>query len=220
MKVVLYGASGMVGQGVLRECLLDADVESVVAISRSATGKQHPKFIELVLPDPGNLSSVEERLRGYDTCFFCVGVSSAGMSQADYRRVTYDLTLRVARTLARHNPEMTFVYISAMGADSTTRGRVMWARVRGETENALFALPFKGVYALRPGLIQPLHGITSRTAAYRFFYAVLAPLIPLVLRLFPNQATTTERLGRAMLQVAKSGAPKQVLETRDFNALS
>ena len=114
----------------------------------------------------------------------------------------------------------TFVYISAMGADSTARGRVMWARVRGETENALFALPFKGVYALRPGLIQPLHGITSRTAAYRFFYAVLAPLIPLVLRLFPNQATTTERLGRAMLQVAKSGAPKQVLETRDFNALS
>ena len=209
----------MVGQGVLRECLLDSEVESVVAIGRAATGKQHPKFTELVLPDPGDLASVEERLRGYDACFFCVGVSSTGMSEADYRRLTYDLTLGVARTLARLNPEMTFVYISAMGADSTTRGRVMWARVRGETENALFALPFKGAYALRPGLIQPLHGIKSRTAAYRFSYALLAPLMPVLMRLFPNQATTTERLGRAMLRVAKHGAPKQVLETREFNAL-
>jgi uncharacterized protein YbjT (DUF2867 family) len=217
MNVILFGASGMVGQGVLRECLLDPDVEKILSIGRSRTGLQHAKLREIVHQDIANLAPIEDQLRGYDACFFTLGVSSAGMKEADYRRITYDLTLGAARTLAALNPEMTFIYVSGMGTDSA--GRSMWARVKGETENALLRLPFKAAYMFRPGFIQPLHGIKSKTALYRIPYAILGPFNSLFLKFFPKYATTTEVLGRAMIKAARQGAPKKVLESQDINAL-
>jgi uncharacterized protein YbjT (DUF2867 family) len=219
LKVLLFGASGMVGQGVLRECLLDPDVESVLSVGRSPVGQRHAKLREIVRKDLFDLSDVEDRLRGLDACFFCLGVSSAGMAEADYRRMTYDLTLSAARTLSKLNPGMTFVYVSGMGADSSERGRAMWARVRGETENALLRLPFKAAYIVRPGVIQPLHGIRSKTPFYQLFYSLLGPLIPALKAAFPQYVTTTEQLGRVMIAATKRGAPKPVLESRDINAL-
>jgi uncharacterized protein YbjT (DUF2867 family) len=218
LKVILFGATGMVGQGVLRECLLDTDVEEVLAIGRSATGHAHPKLREIVRPDLRDVSADEAALSGFDAGFFCLGVSSAGMKEQDYRRVTFDLTLAVARMLARCNPAMTFIYVSGAGTDSTGRGRTMWARVKGETENALLRLPFKAVM-FRPAGIVPLHGITSKTRLYRIAYALTRPLWSVLLELFPQFVTTTEQVGRAMLWVAKHGSPKRVLETRDINAL-
>jgi uncharacterized protein YbjT (DUF2867 family) len=220
MKVVLLGATGMVGRGVLRECLLDAEVERVLAIGRSPTGVRHEKLRELVTSDLQDLSPHELGLAGWDACFFCLGVSSAGMSEAEYRRVTRDLTLAVARTLARLDPGMTFVYVSGAGTDSTERGRVMWARVKGETENALLRLPFAAVYLFRPGYIQPEHGITSRTPLYRAGYAVVSPLFPLLRAVIPDHVTTTGQLGRAMLAAARRRGPSAVVSTRDINALA
>lgn len=220
MKVLLFGATGMVGQGVLRECLLDPEVERVVAVGRRAGSARHEKLHQLVVPDLHDLSGHASELTGFDACFFCLGVSSAGMSEAEYRRVTKDLTLAVAGLLARLNPAMTFVYVSGAGSDSTERGRTMWARVKGETENALLRLPFAAAFMFRPGYVQPLHGITSRTRLYRAAYAVASPLFPLLDRLVPDHVTTTERVGRAMLVVARRGASAKVLETRDLNALA
>jgi uncharacterized protein YbjT (DUF2867 family) len=218
VNVLLFGATGMVGRGVLRECLLASDVERVVAVGRTATGESHPKLREIVRSDLFDLAPIEKELSGFDACFFCLGVSSAGMKEADYRRVTYDLTLAVARTLARVNPGMTFVYVSGMGTDSTEKGRSMWARVKGATENALLALPLKS-YMFRPAIIQPLHGIRSKTKLYDVFYTALAPLVPVLTRALPKYATTTEQMGRAMLAVARNGAPKKVLESEDINRL-
>jgi uncharacterized protein YbjT (DUF2867 family) len=220
MNVILFGATGMVGQGVLRECLLDPEVESVLAIGRSAIEQQHEKLHEIVLKTLTDLSSVENRLSGYDACFFCLGVSSAGMSEDDYRRVTYDLSLSVAATLARLNPAMTFIYVSGAGTDSSEHGRMMWARIKGKTENALLAMPFKAAYMFRPGYIQPMHGVRTKTKWYGTAYAIMAPLYPLLRRLFPRYVTTTEQLGRAMISVAKTGATKRVLEINDINAIS
>jgi uncharacterized protein YbjT (DUF2867 family) len=219
MKVILVGASGMVGQGVLRECLLDPGVELVVSIGRRAGGQPNGKLQEIVRADLTDLAEVEDRLRGFDACFFTLGVSAAGLTEAEYRRVTYDLTLSVARTLSRLNPGLTFVYVSGAGTDSTERGRAMWARVKGQTENALLALPFKAAYMFRPGLIRPLHGVRSKTRLYRFTYAILRPLLPLLAALMPNSVSTTERMGRAMIRVAREGAPKRILGTRDINEL-
>jgi uncharacterized protein YbjT (DUF2867 family) len=219
VKVILFGATGMIGQGVLRECLRDPEVERVLSVGRSTTGQKHPKLVELVRADLADLAPIEAELAGHDACFFCLGVSSAGMTEEAYRHVTHDLTLAVARTLARLAPGMTFVYVSGAGTDSTEQGRSMWARVKGQTENALLRLPFKAAYMFRPGYIQPLHGATSRTPAYRALYAVMAPLYPLWKRLLPKYVTTTEQLGRAMLQVARRGAPKQVLESLDIDQL-
>jgi len=218
MKVIIFGATGMVGQGVLRECLLDRDVEAVLTVGRSATGQVHDKLREVVQRDLGDLGPIADALAGYDACFFCLGVSSLGMKEADYRRVTYDLTLAAAEILARLNPGMTFVYVSGASTDSTEKGRAMWARVKGATENALLRLPFRGAYMFRPGYIQPMHGIVSRTRFLRVLYALVAPLYPLWRRLFPRYVTTTERLGRAMLAVARRGAPKPVLENDEINA--
>jgi uncharacterized protein YbjT (DUF2867 family) len=219
MNVILFGASGMVGQGVLRECLRDPMVERVLSVVRSPGAQAHPKLRELIRADLFDLGPIESELQGHDACFFCLGVSSAGLSEAAYRRVTFDLTLGVARALARLNPSMTFVYVSGAGTDSSERGRVMWARVKGATENALLALPFKAAYMFRPGLIQPLHGIRSKTAGYRWFYALSAPLLPLARALLPTQVTTTEQIGRAMLKVARDGAAQRTLESADINAL-
>ena len=219
VRVILFGATGMVGKGVLRECLLDLEVESVLTVGRSATGQQHEKLREIVHKDFFNFSAIESNLTGYDACFFCLGVSSAGMTEQEYTRLTYDITMAAAQTLARLNPNMTFLYISGMGTDSSERGRSMWARVKGKTENALLRLPFKAAYMLRPGYIQPLHGIRSKTKLYQALYTVMAPLYSSWKVLLPNYVTTTEQLGRAMIKIAKQGAPKHVLETRDFNAI-
>jgi uncharacterized protein YbjT (DUF2867 family) len=218
MRVLLFGATGMVGQGVLRECLLDPEVESVVALSRSPTGQRHLKLQELLHQDFLDFSPIEDQLSGFDACFFCLGVSSAGMSEQDYQRVTYGFTLAAARVLAQLNPDMTFIYVSGTGTDSTERGRSMWARVKGKTENELLRLPFHAAYMFRPGLIVPLHGIQSKTRLYRVFYVLLAPLLPLLAR-FPKYVTTTEQIGLAMLKVSKQGWPKRVLETADINAV-
>ena len=206
----------MVGQGLLRECLLDSEMTNILAIGRSALGHTGEKVREIIRKDLTDLSDIEDEVRGYDACFFCLGATSAGLTEQEYRRLTYGITLGVAQTLAKANPGMTFIYVSGMGADSSEQGRVMWARVRGETENALRKLPFKAVYVFRPGFIQPLHGIQSRTKLYRAFYAVLAPLYPALRQLAPNHVTTTEDLGRAMIEVAKHGAAVNVLEMRDI----
>ena len=209
----------MVGQGVLRECLFDPEIDRVLTIGRSATGQRHEKLREIIHDDLTNLMAVEDQLQGYDACFFCLGVSSVGMTEVDYRRVTYDLTLGVAKTLTRLNPGMTFIYVSGAGTDSTERGRSMWARVKGATENALLRLPFKAAVMFRPGFVQPLHGIRSKTKSYQMIYTAIGPLIPLLKAVAPNAVTTTEQVGRAMIKVAKHGAPKPVLESRDINGL-
>ena len=220
MRVILFGASGMVGQGVLRECLLDPDVTSVLSIGRTVAGNPAEKLREIALSDVGDLSTVEEQVRDYDACFWCLGVSSAGMTEPDYRKVTYDLTLRAAQTLARVNPGMTFVYVSGAGTDSSEHGRSMWARVKGQTENALFRLPFKAAYMFRPGIIQPLHGIRSKTRGYRVGYTVLRPFLFLIRLVSPNSLTCTDHVGRAMIRVARQGAPARLLGSREINSLS
>ena len=219
MNVLLFGATGMVGQGVLRECLLDPDVHAVQTVGRTATGVWHTKLTEIVQKDLSKYPSFDSDMSGFDACFFCLGVSSAGMKEADYERVTYGLTLAIAERLSRLNPGMTFIYVSGAGTDSTERGRFMWARVKGRTENALLRLPFKAAYMFRPGFIQPLHGVRSKTAVYNIFYAITKPLIPLFRFALPNFILTTEEMGRAMLVVAKHGAPKHILESRDIRAV-
>lgn len=209
----------MVGQAVLRECLLDPEVERVVSVVRRATGARHPKLREVVHADFHDFTSIAPELTGVDACLFTLGVTSAGMSEQEYRRVTYDITMAAATTLLRLNPQLTFVFVSGAGTDSTERGRVMWARVKGAAENALLRMPFKGAYMFRPAAIQPLHGVRSRTTSYRIAYTVMSPVLPLLRRLFPQYITTTEKLGRAMIAVAKHGAPKQVLESKDINEL-
>jgi len=209
----------MVGQGVLRECLLDPDVTEVLSVGRRSTGQSHTKLREVLQPELSDPAPLEPKLQGFDACFFCLGVSSAGMTEADYRRATFDLTLGFARILARLNPAMTFIYVSGAGTDSTEHGRSMWARVKGATENALLRLPFKAVM-FRPGVILPLDGIQSRTALYRVAYSLTRPLWLPLQRAFPSSICTTKQIGQAMLRVAKSGAPKPVLEPRDIIAVA
>ena len=219
MKVVIFGATGMVGQGVLRECLLDPEIEQVLSVVRNTTGQTDAKLRELAHDDFMDFSGIEAGLTGLDACFFCLGVSSAGMTEEQYERVTYGITMAAARALVKVNPGMTFEYISGAGTDSSERGRSMWARVKGKTENALLALPFKAAYMFRPGFIQPLHGIKSKTRLYRMLYAVSGPLLPVLKAIAPQLVTTTEQLGRAMIAVAKKGYPKKVLEMRDINSV-
>jgi uncharacterized protein YbjT (DUF2867 family) len=219
MKVILFGATGMVGQGALRECLRDPGVEQVLAIGRRATGQRHEKLREIVHRDFLDFSGIEGELAGYDVCLFALGVSSAGMSEPDYVRVTYDVTMAAAGAILRRNPALTFVFVSGASTDGTEKGRVMWARVKGRTENALLRLPFKASYMFRPAYIQPLHGIVSSTKLLRVMYAVVGPLYPVWKALFPDYVTTTEVLGRAMIAVARNGYSKRVLENRDINAL-
>ncbi len=219
MKIVIFGAAGMVGGGALRECLLADDVTLVQTVGRTATGQRHPKLRELVRHDLFDCSSIEADLENFDACFFCIGVTSSGMDEALYTRLTHDLTLAAAQVLAHLNPQMTFVYVSGAGADSTETSKTMWARVRGRLENALQRLPFKAVYIFRPGIIQPLHGIRSKTGSYRWFYALSRPLLPLLRLLLPDTVLSTEIVGRAMLAVARQGAPKAVLEAADISAL-
>ena len=219
MKVILFGATGMVGQGVLRECLLDADVESVLAVGRSPTGQRHAKLREIVHDNFLDYSGVESQLAGFDACFFCLGVSSVGMGEERYRHLTYDITMAAARTLAKLNPDMVFTYVTGRGTDSTEQGRLMWARVKGKTENDLLKLPFKAAYMFRPAGIQPLHGVRSKTTWVQAIYVASAPLLSLLNRTSPNYMTTTEQVGRAMIKVARDGYPRPVLESEDINAV-
>ena len=219
MKVILFGATGMVGQGVLRECLLDPEVESVLVVGRSPSGRRHAKLREILHDNFFDFSALESQLAGYDACFFCLGVSSVGMSEERYRHLTYDLTLAAATTLARLNPGMVFVYVTGRGTDSSEQGRLMWARIKGKTENDLLKLPFKAAYMFRPAGIQPLHGIRSKTAWYQAVYVAAAPLLTLLHRVAPTYVTTTEQVGRAMIKVARDGYPKPILESEDINAV-
>ncbi|HMK73864.1 MAG TPA: epimerase [Myxococcaceae bacterium] len=214
MKVILFGATGMVGQGVLRECLLDRGIEAVLAIGRSSTGRTDPKLRELIRKDLFDTEVPDADLRGYDACFFCLGVSSAGMSEADYTRLTFDLTLGWARRLARINPAMAFLYVSGAG----TGGTAMWARVKGRTEEALLAL-FPSAFMVRLGLLRPMHGEASSTRWTRVAYAAFKPLLPLIQAVAPGAVLTSEELGRAMIRAARQGAPKRVLEVADLRAL-
>ncbi len=217
MKVLLFGASGMVGQGVLRECLRDPAVTDVLAVGRSSAGVAHPKLREVLHADLHDLAALEPELARYDACFFCLGVSAGGLSENAYAHLTFDLTLSVARTLARVHPGMAFTYVSGAGTDGTGRGRVMWARVKGRTENALLALPLAATM-FRPAIIVPMHGESSKTLAYRMFYVLAGPLLPLLRRAMPGAVTTTEHVGRAMLAAARGVAAKRVLESVDINA--
>src|SRR6202040_2786613 len=178
MHVLLFGATGMVGQGVMRECLLDPGVNLLQTVGRSATGVQHPKLREVVHNDLWDYESLAAQLSGFDACFFCLGVTSSGMTEENYQRVTYGITMAAAEALSRLNPQMTFIYVSGSGTDTSERGRSMWARVKGKTENALLRLPFKRAYMFRPGIIQPLHGIKSRTPLFSVFYTLGKPLLP------------------------------------------
>jgi uncharacterized protein YbjT (DUF2867 family) len=217
MKAILFGGSGMVGQGVLRECLIDASVESVLSVGRSPLGVQHPKLRELRHDDFTDYSAIEPQLSGYDACFFCLGVSSIGMDEERYRHLTYDITMAAARTLVRLNPGMVFTYVTGRGTDSTEQGPRRWARVKGKTENDLLKLPFKAAYMFRPNGIQPLHGVRSKTGWINAVYAVTAPLLAYMVRVTPDQMTTSERLGRAMISVVRNGYPKPILESADIN---
>ncbi|MFY9803578.1 MAG: hypothetical protein WA211_19685 [Candidatus Acidiferrales bacterium] len=219
MNVLLFGATGMVGQGVLRECFLDPGVQAVVTIGRTATGLQHAKLREIVQPDLWHYEAMPDQLSGFDACFFCLGVASSGMKEADYERVTFGITIAAAEILCRLNPRMTFIYVSGAGTDSSEHGRIMWARVKGKTENALLRLPCAAAYMFRPGIIEPLYGARSKTGVYRFFYAIAGPLLPLLRRAFPNYVLTTQEIGLAMLAVAQHGYAKRILETRDIRAV-
>ena len=207
----------MVGQGVLRECLLAPEVGEILSIVRTPTGQNDKKLRELIHADFFDYSAIASQLAGFDACFFCLGISSAGLTEAKYRQVTYDITMAAARTLVKLNPTMTFIYVSGAGTDSTEKGRSMWARVKGETENALLRLPFKAAYMFRPAVIVPAHGIRSKTKIYRVVYATTTPLLRLLTPWFPQYVTTSEQLGRAMIAVAQHGWPKSVLESSDIN---
>ena len=219
MNVSLFGATGMVGSGVLIECLQDPRVDSVLAIGRSRSALSHAKLRQIVHDDFFDYTALRDELAGRDACFFCLGVSAAGKSEADYTRLTYDLTMAAARTIADVNPQSVFCYVSGQGTDSTGRARMMWARVKGRTENDLLALPLKA-YMFRPGFIQPLKGVRSRTRLYDAIYKVLGPLYPILRRFFPRSVTTSENVSRAMIEVAANGFERRILENPDINGLA
>ena len=233
MKVLIFGATGMVGQGALRECLVDPDVELVVTVGRTATGVQNAKLRKIVHFDLFHYESIEGELAGFDACFFCLGVASGGMKESEYERVTYGITIAAAEVLCRLNQNrdksgdeksipdksgMTFIYVSGAETDSSERGRSMSARVKGKTENALLRMPF-GAYMFRPGVIEPVNGARSKTGLYRVFYMLAKPVLPMVRRAFPDSVLTTAEIGRAMLNVARRGYSKRVLETWDIRAV-
>jgi uncharacterized protein YbjT (DUF2867 family) len=220
MKVLIFGATGMVGQGVLRECLEDSRVESVLVVGRSSVRLNDPKIREILHTDFLDFKPIQSQFAGYDACFFCLGVSAAGKSEDDYRRLTYDVTLAAAEALVAVSPDLTFCYVSGEGTDSTEKGRIMWARVKGQTENALLRMPFKAAYMFRPGYIQPLKGVRSKTSWYQAIYTVLGPLYPLLRRLAPKYVTTTVNVGRAMIQVAANGSSQKILTTKNINRVA
>jgi len=219
MKIILFGASGMIGQGVLRECLLDPEVGLVLSVGRSPLSQKHAKLRGLIAHNLADLAAFESQLAGFDACYYTLGATAAGSTEEGYRRINYDLPLSAASLLAKLNPQMTLIYVSGRGTDSTEKGSVMWARVKGATENALLRLPFKAAYMFRIGAVLPLHGIKSKTPLYNFFYAVGSPLMYLLRAFSPQNVQTTEEIGKAMLVVAKRGGPKSILECADIYRL-
>jgi len=218
MRVLIFGATGMLGQAALLECERDHGVESIVAFGRTPVVGDHPKLTNLIHADLANYDGLDAQLTGFDACFFTLGVTSNGMNEANYTRVTYGFTLAAAEALSRLNPGMAFIYVSGSGTDRSEKGRSMWARVKGRTENALLRLSLSA-YMFRPGFIQPMDGIESKTPSYRIFYKVLAPLMPLLHKALPNQVLTTREIGQAMVSVARHGYEKHILETRDIRAV-
>jgi uncharacterized protein YbjT (DUF2867 family) len=214
MKVILTGATGMVGEAVLLECLDNPAVERVCSVSRRSCERTHPKLSEVLVPDFRDLGAVETMLSGYDACFYCSGISSVGLSEAEYTVITYDTPLAFASTLCRLNPQMTFVHVSGAHTDGTEQGKVMWARVKGKAENALMRLPFKGVYNFRPSLMKPTPGQKKVKGGYHLI-RILYPLLSLF---FPAMALSD--LGRAMINAVRLGAPRQVLEVADLRQLA
>jgi len=219
MRVLMFGATGMVGAGVLIECLADPRVESVLSIVRTPSGVVHGKLRELGRSDFYHYNDISREIAGCDACFFCLGVTSAGLTEEEYHRLTYDLTIAAAEAYAAVNEGGTFCYVSGQGTDSSEAGRFMWARVKGKTENRLLKMPLDA-YMFRPGIIQPLKGVRSKTSWYQALYTVLGPFTPLLKRALPGAVTTTENVGKAMIEVATSGAPRRTLENRDINALA
>lgn len=212
INAIVTGATGMVGEGVLHECLIHPDVESVLVINRKPGGVKHEKLKEIIHKDFFELSSIESQIAGYNACYFCAGVSSIGKKEDEYKHITYDLTLNFANTLLKHNPDLTFCYVSGSGTDSTEKGRTMWARLKGKTENDLLKLPFKAAYMLRPGYIQPTKGLKNTYKIYKVF----APFYPIFKLLFSKYVTTLREIGLAMINVTLYGSDKNVLECRDI----
>lgn len=219
-NVIIFGASGMVGKGVLLECLDHAEIESVLVVGRSSTGITHAKLKEIKHSDFTNYASIQNEFRGYDACYFCLGVSAVGMKEADYHRITHDFTLAAAKSILAVSPQLTFCFVSGAGTDSTEQGRTMWARVKGKTENALKNLGFAQVFLFRPGYIQPLRGIRSKVSWYQLIYDVFGFLYPLLKRLGPNVATNTSNVGLAMINVMLRGFDKRILTNKDINQLA
>jgi len=216
MKAIIFGASGMVGEGVLLETLRHKDVESVIVIGRRPCNVTHDKLIELIHKDFYDYSAIEGHLKGYHACFFCLGVSSVGMTEQEYTRITYDLTMHAATTLSKLNPEMTFCYVSGTGTDSTEKGRLMWARVKGKTENDLQKLPFKSVYLFRPGLMKPNEGQKNIKPIMK----AAGALYPIFKILSPKNVSTLEDVGLAMIHAAEIGYHKNILENTDIALLA
>jgi len=212
IKVIITGVTGMVGEGVLHECLLHPDVESVLVINRKPCGIKNEKLKEIIHKDFFDLTAIKDQLSGYNACYYCAGVSSVGKKEDEYKSITYDLTMSFAKTLIKFNPEMTFCYISGVGTDSTEKGRSMWARVKGKTENDLLKLSFKDAYMFRPGYIQPTKGLKNTYKAYKIF----APIYPLIKLLFSKYATTLKEIGLAMINITLYGSEKKVLECKDI----
>jgi uncharacterized protein YbjT (DUF2867 family) len=216
IKAIITGATGMVGEGVLHECLQHPDIESVLVINRRPCNVSHPKLTEIIHENFTDLSAIEHQLGGYNACFFCLGVSSVGMKEDKYTKFTYDLTMGFAGTLAGLNPEMTFCYVSGAGTDSSEKGKMMWARVKGKTENDLMKLPFKKAYMFRPAFIEPTKGLKNSYRAYKF----LSPLIPVIRVLLPKHICKLSEIGIAMINSVNLGFDKQVLEVKDIKELA
>ena len=218
MKVILLGSTGMIGQGVLIEALKDTRIESILLINRQTAGVNHPKLTEIIHRDFYDIKPIKVQLSGYDTCLFCLGVSSVGMKEADYSKVTFELTTYIAKELLNLNPTLTFCYISGANTDSTENGKAMWARVKGKTENALLAMNFKHAYMFRPGFIQPMKGIKSKTPLYKLIYDIFKPFY-FLLKSYENIVTNTEILGKAMIIAAADVYEKTILESIDINEI-
>lgn len=211
-KVIITGVTGMVGEGVLHECLQSPDIETVLTIGRRPSGKQHPKLKEIIHADFTDVNSIADQLKGYDGCFCCMGVTSVGKDEATYFRMTYDMTMPLAKAFAAANPGGIITYVSGLGTDSTEKGKIMWARVKGKTENDLMKLPVKGAYMFRPGIMTPTPGLTNTIKAYKWF----GWIIPIMKLLRPNTVSTLAQVGQAMLVLLKTSPPTQILEVKDI----
>lgn len=219
-KVIITGATGMVGKGILLECLDYTQIEEVLVIGRSTIGMMHPKLTELIHKDFLDFSNVANQLEGYDACFYSLGISAAGLNEGQYRKITYDYTIALAKTLLDNNPEMTFNYVSGEGTDSSEKGRMMWARVKGKTENDLLKLGFKQAFMFRPGAILPLKGIKSRTKSYQFLYDYFTWLVKLIKVIAPNSIVNTTQIGLAMINSVLMGYDKKILRPKDIIKLA